>query len=172
LRILTITFETKFDPQLDTLAATQHDVHVSKQEEPLSGVTQGHAPRAGRAKQPLRAAARPPEAPENLTYLRIVEQVTRTGISQRELGEAVGASTRTVQNWASGQAAPRGASRERLLDVQYVMEELRDVYTDEGIEIWLRARNRNLNGERPIDLITRGDVDTVLHEAQRLAGAM
>jgi DNA-binding transcriptional regulator YiaG len=172
VRYLTIPFETKSSPQLDTLDVPQHNVHVSKQEESLSGVRQGRAPRSGGAKRSLRAAGRPPEALENLTYLRIVEQVTRTGISQRELGEAVGASIRTVQNWASGQAAPRGASRERLLDVQYVVEELRDVYTDEGIEIWLRARNRNLDGARPIDLITRGDVDTVLREAQRLARAM
>lgn len=138
---------------------------MSKQEESLRDIKSRQAPRAGRAKQPA-------QSPENLTYLRIVDQVTRTGISQRELGEAVGASVRTVQNWASGQAAPRGGSRERLLDVQYVVDELRDVYTDEGIEIWLRARNRNFGGQRPIDLITAGDIDTVLREAQRLAGAM
>jgi DNA-binding transcriptional regulator YiaG len=168
----TITSEAQFDPQVDTPSVAQHDGHVSKQEESLRDIKSRQTPRARGPKQPARAAAQPEQGPENLTYLRIVDQVTRTGISQRELGEAVGASVRTVQNWASGQAAPRGNSRERLLDVQYVVEELRDVYTDEGIEIWLRARNRNFGGQRPIDLITAGDIDTVLHEAQRLAGAM
>jgi hypothetical protein len=109
---------------------------------------------------------------ENLTYLRIVNQVTGSGISQQELGSAVGASLRSVQNWASGDAAPRGNSRERLLDVQYIVEELRSVYTAEGIEIWLHARNRNLGGRRPIDLLTDGRVDAVVQEAERLAGAM
>ncbi|HJQ02047.1 MAG TPA: antitoxin Xre/MbcA/ParS toxin-binding domain-containing protein [Jatrophihabitans sp.] len=84
----------------------------------------------------------------------------------------MGASVRTVQNWASGHAAPRVGSRQRLLDVQYLVAELRDVYTDEGIEIWLHARNRNLGGSRPIDLITAGEIDIVLEEAQRLAAAM
>lgn len=172
MRTLTVTFEAQFNPQVDTPPATQDDVHVSKQEESLRDIKSRQAPRAGRTKQPARADAEPAQSPENLTYLRIVDQVTRSGISQRELGEAVGASVRTVQNWASGQASPRGGSRERLLDVQYVVEELRDVYTDEGIEIWLRARNRNFGGQRPIDLITAGDIDTVLQEAQRLAGAM
>lgn len=172
MRTLTLASETKFNLQVDTPFATQHNVHVNKQEGSLPEIKQRRAPRAGRAKQSVRAAAQAAEAPENPTYLRIVDQVTRSGISQRELGEAVGASVRTVQNWASGQASPRGGSRERLLDVQYVVEELRDVYTDEGIEIWLRARNRNLGGQRPIDLITAGDIDTVLQEAQRLAGAM
>jgi hypothetical protein len=108
----------------------------------------------------------------NLTYLRIVEQVTGSGITQEELGSAVGASLRSVQNWASGTAAPRGTSRERLLDVKYIVEELRAAYTDEGIEIWLHARNRNLGGQRPIDLLAEGDVDTVVEEAQRVSGAM
>jgi len=111
-------------------------------------------------------------APENLTYLRIVEQVTGSGITQKELGSAVGASLRSVQNWVSGEAAPRGGSRKRLLDVKYIVEELRAVYTDEGVDIWLHARNRNLGSQRPIDLLTAGDVDQVVEEAQRLSGAM
>ncbi|MGI8867291.1 MAG: antitoxin Xre/MbcA/ParS toxin-binding domain-containing protein [Mycobacteriales bacterium] len=49
---------------------------------------------------------------------------------------------------------------------------LRSVYADEGIEIWLHARNRNLGGQRPIDLLTAGDVESVIGQAQRLAGAM
>ena len=109
---------------------------------------------------------------DNLTYRRIVEQVTGSGISQQELSAAVGASVRSVQNWASGEAVPRGGSRERLLDVRFIIEELGSVFTDEGIEIWLRARNRNLDGLRPIDLLTDGDVERVVEEAQRLSGAM
>ncbi len=108
----------------------------------------------------------------SLTYLRIVEQVTGSGISQRELGSAVGASLRSVQNWATGESAPRGGSRTRLLDMKYIVEELRAVYTEEGVNIWLHARNRNLGGDRPIDLLTAGEVDRVVEEAQRLSGAM
>lgn len=128
----------------------------------------------GHARAKAKGTARRPadSSPDNLTYLRIVEQVTGSGISQQELSAAVGASVRSVQNWASGDASPRGASRERLLDMQFIVEELRSVYTEEGIEIWLRARNRNLDGARPIDLLTSGDVGPVLEEAQRLSGAM
>lgn len=172
MRTQTITSETQSITQLDARSDTQHDVQVSKQEESLPEIKQRRTSQAVQATRAGGALGQPADTPENLTYLRIVAQVTRTGISQQELGEAVGASVRTVQNWASGHAAPRGGSRERLLDVQYLVEELRDVYTDEGIEIWLRARNRNLGGARPIDLITAGEIDTVLREAQRIAGAM
>ena len=111
-------------------------------------------------------------APDSLTYLRIVEEVTDSGLTQRELGQVVGASVRTVQNWAKGDASPSGAKVKRLLDLNYLIRTLRDVYTDEGVEIWLHSKNRNLGGERPIDLLTQGNLDDVLLEAQRLSEAM
>ncbi len=108
----------------------------------------------------------------SLTYLRIVEEVTDSGLTQRELGQVVGASVRTVQNWAKGDASPSGAKVKRLLDLNYLIRTLRDVYTDEGVEIWLHSKNRNLDGERPIDLLTQGNLEVVLLEAQRLSEAM
>ena len=40
------------------------------------------------------------------------------------------------------------------------------VYTPEGVHIWMNSRNQLLDGERPFDLIERGDrarVAEVLH---------
>ncbi len=59
-----------------------------------------------------------------------------------------------------------------LTDVRTIIELLSDSYTDEGIDIWLRARNRNLNMRRPIDLIVEGQIDTVIDEAKWVAGGM
>lgn len=116
------------------------------------------------------AASKPPA--DGLTYLRIVEDVTDSGITQAELGKAVGASLRTIQNWASGSTVPAGVKAQRLLDVQYIVRALRTSYTDEGVRIWLNARNRNLDRRRPIDLLTEGEFDAVLEEAERVARAM
>jgi transcriptional regulator with XRE-family HTH domain len=112
------------------------------------------------------------EGPNSLTYLRIVDEITRSGITQTELGQAVGASLRTVQNWAAGNGAPAGAKVRRLLDVQYIVRELREVYTEEGVQIWLHARNRNLGSQRPMELLAAGQYDVVLAEAERVSGAM
>lgn len=106
------------------------------------------------------------------TYPRIVEEVTDSGITQAELGRAVGASLRTVQNWASGTTVPAGAKAQRLLDIQYIVRELRTTYTDEGVRIWLHSRNRNLGRRRPIELLTEGDFDAVLEEAEHVAQSM
>jgi len=105
-----------------------------------------------------------------VTYLRALKQVTDVGITQTDLGKVVGASSRTIQNWASGDVKPSGTKAQRLLDVQMIVDLLDDVYTDEGIQIWLNARNRNLDLQRPIDLLTSGRIDEVLDEANSLAG--
>jgi DNA-binding transcriptional regulator YiaG len=108
----------------------------------------------------------------SVTYMRVVNDVTRVGITQAELAKAVGSGARAVQNWASGQNSPRGEAAKRLLDVRAVVDLLSDSYTDEGIDIWLHSRNRNLEMQRPIDLITQGELDLVLAEAKWVAGGM
>ncbi len=108
------------------------------------------------------------DATSNVTYMRIVEDVTSSGITQAELARAVGATVRTIQNWTSGTARPRGKSAERLLDVSQIVKALGEVYRDEGIQIWLRSRNRNLGGRRPIELLAEGDLDEVLAEVDNL----
>jgi transcriptional regulator with XRE-family HTH domain len=113
-----------------------------------------------------------PNEPASVTYVRVVEEVTKAGITQAELAKAVGSGPRAVQNWASGQNTPRGGAVKRLLDVRTVVELLGDSYTDEGIDIWLHARNRNLNMRRPIDLIVEGQIEKVIDEAKWVAGGM
>jgi uncharacterized protein (DUF2384 family) len=108
----------------------------------------------------------------NVTYMRIVDDVTHSVITQAELASAVGASLRTVQNWTRGGTTPRGTTATRLMDVQHIVSELREVYTDEGIQIWLRSRNRNLDGRRPIDLLAEDQVEVVVDEVQRVVGGM
>jgi len=47
------------------------------------------------------------------------------------------------------------------------------VYRPEGIDIWVYGRNRDLGGQRPIDLLRRGDFAAALNAVERLdAGAM
>lgn len=112
------------------------------------------------------------EKSASVTYMRVVEKVTSSGITQAELAKAVGTGPRSVQNWASGNNTPRGRSAQRLLDVHAIVDILSDSYTPEGIDIWFHSRNRNLDMRRPIDLLTEGDFDRVLDEAKWVAGGM
>ncbi len=118
------------------------------------------------------AVSAKPARPSSPTFGLIVQTLTNSGITQGQLGQAVGASTRTVQNWASGDASPKGVKVRRLLDLKYLVEQLQTAYTNEGVQIWLQSRNRNLGSERPLDLILAGRLDEVVEEAERISGAM
>jgi len=102
-------------------------------------------------------------------YRHVVADARRA-LSLVEIGQITGVGDRAVQNWASGSSRPEGTSRERLLELKYVIEQLADVYTDEGIEIWLHARQRALGGRRPLDLLQEGQFEAVLSAVEHLAG--
>lgn len=95
------------------------------------------------------------------------------GFTQADLGRVVGASERTVQSWGAPDGSqPTGAKLQRLLDISVIVNLLHDVYTDEGVKIWLHSRNRNLDFKRPIDLLAEGEHDRVLEEVLSVAHAM
>ena len=102
-------------------------------------------------------------------YRHVVADARRA-LSLVEIGQITGVGERAVQNWARGTSRPEGTSRDRLLELKYVIEQLSDVYTDEGIEIWLHARQRSLDGRQPIDLLRQGQFEAVLSAVERLAG--
>ena len=90
-----------------------------------------------------------------------------------ELAKITGVKARQVQHWAAGTHRPQGEAKDRLLELHYILERLRDVYTAEGADIWIHGRNRDLGGEKPIDLLAAGQFERVLAAVERLsAGAM
>lgn len=112
-------------------------------------------------------------ATSGASYPHIVEDVRRLGITTAEIAQITGVRERQVQNWAAGSSKPQSETRDRLVDVHYLVHLLKEVYKPEGIEIWLHCRNRGLGGQRPIDLLVEGEFEPVLNAVERLrSGAM
>lgn len=110
---------------------------------------------------------------ESGLYARLVDDMRDAVLTNAELAEITGVKTRQVQHWASGAHRPQGAAKDKLLELHYIIERLREVYTPEGADIWLHGRNRGLDGEKPIDLLRAGEFERVLAAIERLAsGAM
>jgi hypothetical protein len=105
-------------------------------------------------------------------YARIVNDVREVALTVEEVGEITHVRPRQVHHWLAGSHRPQGDSKERLLELHYIVDQLRDVYTPEGVDIWLHGRNRKLQSRRPIDLLREGDFETVLYAVEQLkAGA-
>jgi len=114
--------------------------------------------------------SQPAESTAGTSYRRIIEDLTSVGLTQEDVGRAVAVSRRSVAGWASGETVPRGLRIEKLLDLRDVVERLREVYAPEGVEIWLHARNRNLDRKRPVELLAEGRLDEVIEEVDRVVG--
>lgn len=104
----------------------------------------------------------------DVLYPRVVGELRGNALTSAEIGALTGVSERQVQRWASGSSRPEGDSRSRLLEVKYVIDQLREIYTEEGVEIWLHGRNRGLGGQRPLSLLEAGQFDLVLQAIERL----
>lgn len=110
------------------------------------------------------------EVPSNVTFPLVVQEILASGITQKELAKAVGASERTVQTWGAGDNRPTGVRSQRLLDVRLIVQRLAENYTEDGILIWLQSRNERLGMERPILLLQLGEIEPVLREVETLSG--
>src|SRR3546814_18184907 len=82
-----------------------------------------------------------------------------------------------ISDWSSdvcssdlaGTSHPDGAQRDRLLELQYVIEQLSDAFDREGIEIWLHRPQRALQHKRPIDALQAGQFHDFLSLVASLA---
>jgi uncharacterized protein (DUF2384 family) len=102
-------------------------------------------------------------------YRHVVSDA-RKALSLGEIADVTGVKLRSVQNWVAGATRPEGPNRDRLLELQYVIEQLGDVYDAEGIQIWMHRPQRLLNHQKPIDCLKEGQFEAVLQVVDNLAG--
>lgn len=98
------------------------------------------------------------EAPE------IVRALKSYGVTQLDVGSVAGVSDRAVRAWAQSVARP--ARYDKLANLRDLVLLLSDSLTPRGVGQWLHARNRLLGGDRPIDVLAAGRVQSVRNAAQ------
>ena len=82
---------------------------------------------------------------------------------------ATGAQPETVSKWNQSKAAPRPDAQRRLLDLEYIVDLLSDLYEQpDEIKIWLFSRQKLLGGQIPLDLIRDGKTEQVIAVVDQL----
>jgi len=94
----------------------------------------------------------------------IVRALKHYGVSQAEVGTVAGVSDRAVRNWVSAGIRPQ--RYDKLSELRDVVLLLSDSLTPRGIGQWLHARNRLLDGGRPLELLAQGKDEQVHRAAQ------
>ena len=91
----------------------------------------------------------------------------RGGIKAREVAQLLDTTPETVSRWQTGKFDPQPDRLERLLTLEWLLEELAEFYAPDEARLWLFSPHRLLAGDRPADRIQRGqanDVLTLLHQ--------
>ena len=85
------------------------------------------------------------------------------GIKSADLAELLNTTPETVSRWNRGHTSPRGAAERTILELEYIIERLREFYTDpEDARLWLFSPQKLLGGRKPADLIEAGQIEEVL----------
>jgi hypothetical protein len=64
--------------------------------------------------------------------------------------------------WVRGDEAPSPTSAKHLLDLDYALSRLEQLYEPETAQAWLSSPNAYLNGARPLDvLLAEGPADVI-----------
>ena len=90
----------------------------------------------------------------------VVLRLRDYGLTQASIAKATGATVRSVRNWQETSAI-RPRNDERLRELREIVLLLRETLTPRGVGQWLNARNRNLGGARPIEVLSEGHAKLV-----------
>lgn len=86
-----------------------------------------------------------------------------------DVARVVGTSPRSITRWQAARTVPRRDSEERLLELKAVIDLLGGVLRAEPARLWLRSPNPDLDYEKPIDVVARGEYQRVIDSIMSLA---
>lgn len=96
----------------------------------------------------------------------IIVAVRRYGVRQRDIATVAHVTDRAVNDWARSRRVARDESYDRLIEIRDLVILLKDSLSDRGVSQWLRARNRLLEGRRPLDVLAERGFEEVRVAAQ------
>jgi len=98
----------------------------------------------------------------NAIATRLDAITRRSKIKKREVAELLRTTPETVSRWRTGRTDPQPSHRDHLLQLDWLISELSEVYDPAEAHIWLFSPNKLLSGQRPVDLIKERKIEDVL----------
>ena len=93
---------------------------------------------------------------------RLAAVMDKTGLEATDIARIIDRPPRSVSRWLKEDVQPRWESRERLLEVIYVIERLGQVVEPSASQDWLFSPNPYLQHRKPVDLLQEGNFQEVL----------
>ena len=98
--------------------------------------------------------------------------ISEGGVRPTDVAQLLRTRPETVSRWNSGRNQPQGESLHKLLELEYIVQRLRELYEPEEARLWIFSRHKALDDQRPADLIQQGRTDEVLRAIDQLADSI
>lgn len=86
----------------------------------------------------------------------------KAALSGVDVANVLDTNVATVSRWRNGKAFPQPQAEELLLQLEYVVEQLSDIYKPIEARLWLFKPQKLLDGETPGNLLAQGKYREVL----------
>lgn len=87
---------------------------------------------------------------------------TKGAMRSADVANILNVRPETVSRWNNGKALPHPGTERQLLELEFIIDKLADIYEPQDARLWLFSRQQLLNDQAPADLIQQGRVDEVL----------
>ena len=74
----------------------------------------------------------------------------------------------TVSRWRSGKAFPHAATQQQLLMLEFMVDQLADLYEPQEARMWLYSPQKLLGNRFPAELVREGGVADVMDVIEQL----
>ena len=87
----------------------------------------------------------------------------KSALNSTDIATVTGAQPETVSKWNQSKAVPRPDAQRRLLDLEYIVDLLSDIYEHpDDVKMWLWSRQKLLGGRIPYEVIQQGKTEEVI----------
>jgi len=93
---------------------------------------------------------------------------TKGAMRSADVANVLSVRPETISRWNNGKALPHASTEKQLLELEFVIDKLADIYEPHDARLWLFSRQRLLGDQVPAELIQQGRVDYVLSAVNQL----
>lgn len=84
------------------------------------------------------------------------------GIKARDIAQLLDTTPETVSRWSRGKVDPQPDRLKRLLTLEWVMDQLSELYDPAEARLWLFSPHKLLEGQTPAQCLQEGEFDDVM----------
>ena len=103
----------------------------------------------------------PAKTVERLEPQQILENCAALGLDSSILASCLVVTPISLQRWQAGRAKPNAASLRKLDKLNAIYHLAARLLKNDAVKPWFQSPNETLGGERPLELLSRGEFDQV-----------